>query len=154
MQRFHQRGPAGETWHDVLTKLNRGEMPPEKEPRPSAADRRTLVGWLTTQLKIARELRGGERGTLRRLTRYEYANTMRDLIGIDLDYAADLPPDPSSKDGFRNNGTALGMSPIQIQTYLAIARNALAKAIVTGPEPEVFRHHADKSTGKPKKKKG
>ena len=45
----------------------------------------------------------GGHGVLRRLTRYEYNNTMADLLGVRLDYAADLPPEPSSKDGFMNN---------------------------------------------------
>lgn len=135
-------GPEAETWHDVLNNLNLGEMPPSKELAPSAEQRNKVVGWLTQQFKRAAEIKRstGGRAVLRRLTRYEYNNTMRDLFGLDRNYAEDLPPEPSSVDGFKNNGSALGMSAIQIEYYLAAARAALGKAIVTRPRPQVYRH--------------
>jgi hypothetical protein len=140
-------GPDAETWHDILNKLNLGEMPPEKAPQPNEDQRLTIVKWLTGELKRAAAMKRSTGGhvVLRRLTRYEYANTMRDLLGVDLDYASDLPPEPASADGFRNNGSALGMSPLQLEYYLKAARMGLAKAIVTGEKPPVYTHHADKS---------
>lgn len=132
-------GNDAETWHDVLNRINQGEMPPEKSKPLSNEDRRVLVDWLTSELKRAVDVRRstGGRVVLRRLTRYEYQNTMRDLIGLDLDYAADLPPESSSADGFQNNGATLGISPLQIEYYLKAARKALGNAIVTGTRPEV-----------------
>ena len=146
---------AAETWHDVLNKLNLGEMPPEGEKQPTPKQLGRLVDWLTLELKKAalRKRSTGGHVVLRRLTRYEYNNTMRDLLGIDLDFAKDLPPEPSSEAGFRNSGAALGMSPLQIELYLQAARAGLAKAIVTGPEPEVFRQRAEKSSAGRRKKK-
>lgn len=136
------RGPEAETWHDVLNNLNVGDMPPEDAAAPSAAQRAIIVDWLTKEFEKAAKIKRstGGRVVLRRLTRYEYNNTMRDLLGIDMDYARDLPPEPTSPDGFKNNGSSLGMSPIQIEYYLAAARLALQRAIVTGPEPKVHRH--------------
>ena len=147
-------GAAAETWHDVLNKLNLGEMPPEDEPQPSADELQQIVDWLTSELKRAADAKRNTGGqvVLRRLTRYEYNNTMRDLLGIDLDFAVDLPPEPTSEDGFQNSGAALRMSPLQIELYLRAARSALAKAIVTGPEPEVFHHHIEKSITLKRKK--
>lgn len=141
------QGPDAETWHDVLNKLNLGEMPPPKAPQPSELQRLTIVQWLTGELKRAAAVKQSTGGhvVLRRLTRYEYANTMRDLLGVDLDYAADLPPDPVSAAGFRNNGAALGMSPLQLEYYLKAARLGLGKAIVTGEQPQVYTHHAEAS---------
>ncbi len=132
--------PASETWHDVLNSLNRGEMPPEDEPQFSDAERRAVIGWLTRELdRVAEAQREAGAGVvLRRLNRVEYNNTMRDLLGIDDDYARDLPPDSASKDGFRNNGAALRISDMQLEYYLKAAREALAKVIVAGPAPEVF----------------
>ena len=138
-------GAAAETWHDVLNRLNLGEMPPEDAAPIDAASRRTLVNWIRSQLdRVALERRGGGNQTvLRRLTRYEYSNTLRDLLGIDLDFAKDLPPEPASADGFQNNGVSLGMSALQIEYYLKAARLAMDKVIVQGNAPEVYRHHFD-----------
>jgi len=132
---------AAETWHDVLNKLNLGEMPPANEPQLSAAARSTLVDWVTAEFKRTEAIRSqtGGRVVLRRLNRYEYQNTMRDLLEVNADFAGDLPPEPTSADGFQNNGQALGMSALQLEYYLKAARAGLAKAIVTGPEPEVHR---------------
>ena len=149
-------GPHAETWHEVLNHLNRGEMPPEDEPQPSAAERQRIVDWVTVQLERAAEARRGTGGqvVLRRLTRYEYNNTLRDLLGVDLDFARNLPPEPTSPDGFKNNGAVLGISPLQIEYYLKAAREALAKAIVEGEKPEVFTFETTKSEKNAKKKKG
>jgi len=148
-------GSDAETWHDVLNKLNLGEMPPDKEPQPSKEDRQKTINWLTAQLKRAADQRRstGGRVVLRRLTRYEYNNTMRDLLGLELDYAENLPPEPKSKDGFKNNGQSLGISPIQMEYYLKAARSALSKAIVSGPKPQIFTHQVTKSD-KGKSRKG
>ncbi len=133
--------PAAETWHDVLNTLNRGEMPPEDESQFSDKERRAVIGWLTREIDrvVEAQRKAGSGVVLRRLNRVEYNNTMRDLLGIDDDYARDLPPDSASKDGFRNNGAALRISDMQLEYYLKAAREALAKVIVTGPAPKV--HH-------------
>lgn len=133
---------SAETWHDVLGVLNRGEMPPKGDPLPSDDQRRQIIGWLTQELDRAVEARQSSsgRGTLRRLNRVEYQNTMRDLLGIDMDYSSNLPPDSVSKDGFKNDGAALSISAMQLENYLQAARDGLAKAIVAGPPPRVFRH--------------
>lgn len=140
-------GPDAETWHDVLNKLNLGEMPPKDSPQLTDAQRQRFTNWLTDELARAAAHRRstGGRVVMRRLTRYEYANTMRDLLGLDLDYAKDLPPEPTSADGFQNNGASLRMSPLQLEYYLQIARDSLQKAIVTGPRPAVVTHHAEES---------
>lgn len=140
-------GPDAETWHDVLNRVNLGEMPPEDAPQLSPEQRQRLVSWLTAGLREAAAARRstGGRVVLRRLTRYEYQNTLRDLLGVDLQYGRDLPPESSSADGFQNNGATLGIAPLQVELYLAAARAGLSKAIVVGERPEVFTHRAEKS---------
>jgi len=134
-------GSDGETWHDALNELNQGDMPPEEAAQPTSAERAVLVQWVTTELQRATEARRstGGRIVMRRLTRYEYANTMRDLLGFEDDFAENLPPEPASPDGFKNNGMVLGISPLQVEFYLETARKALEKAIVVGPRPEAVR---------------
>jgi len=133
--------PAAETWHDVLNTLNLGEMPPEDESQFNDGERRAVIGWLTRQIDHVAEAqrREGSGVVLRRLNRVEYNNTMRDLLGVDDDYARDVPPDSVSGDGFKNNGAALRISELQLEYYLKAARNALEKVIVSGPEPVVHR---------------
>ncbi len=133
-------GPDAETWHDVLDQLHLGEMPPAKAKQPTIEQRRRLTDWIQSALRAAVEAKRFKNGrvVMRRLTRYEYANTMRDLLGLELDFARDLPPDPPSQEGFLNNGATLEMSPTQITHYLQVARKALAEAIVTGPRPKAY----------------
>ena len=134
-------GRDAEAWQDVLDRVNLGEMPPPKAKQPTKAERQILVRWLTEGLRDAAEARqhSGGRVIMRRLTRYEYQNTMRDLLGVDLNYAAELPPEPLSPDGFLNNGASLEMSPSQVEVFLRAARQGLGEAIVSGEQPTIHR---------------
>ena len=130
---------AAETWHDVLNVLNLGEMPPEDETPLTTKERDTLASWITEQIEHAIRTRRSTGGqvVIRRLNRTEYRNTMRDLLGLDLNYGPNLLPDSPGEDGFTNNGSALGMSALQLESYLEAARSALSRAIVTYDEPIV-----------------
>lgn len=145
--------PAAETWHDARNAIHLGEMPPEDEPPLTSAKRKVLTTWIDRQLKIVHEAghsTGGE-AVLRRMNRVEYQNTMTDLLGVSGDYSANLPPDTPSEQGFNNNGAALTMSALQFEYYLASARMGLARAIVTGPEPDVITSVITESETKVKK---
>jgi len=115
---------------------------PNGQPQLEDVERRALVDWITGELERTKEAKSTIAGkaVLRRMTRYEYNNTMTDLLGVELDYAASLPPESKSNDGFENNGMALGMSPIQLEYYLQAARQGLAEAIVEGDRPEFISH--------------
>ncbi len=138
---------AAETWHDVRNALNSGAMPPRDAPQLASADREALLAWLADEFREAGEARRDASGVvvMRRLNRVEYQNTMRDLLGLHIDYVKNLPPDEVSRDGFTNNGSALGMSAIQMEHYLNAARKGLRRAIVEGPAPPVFAHHAEET---------
>lgn len=144
-------GPDAETWHDALNQLNLGEMPPPQVKQPTLEQRRLLTDWILAALREAAAAKRFKNGRVvtRRLTRYEYANTMRDLLSVDLNFARDLPPEPASPEGFLNNGATLEMSPTQIEMYLEAARKGLAEAIVAGERPKM--HEFDQTvtaTGK------
>ena len=135
---FKNDRAAAEIWHDALNALQLGEMPPEDEPPLPDADRKALITWIEASLKTAlKSMSGDFQGTvLRRLNRHEYAYTMFDLLGLEMDYASQLPPDPLSPDGFLNNGSALGMSPMQVGVFLETARKALGFVLVEGERPK------------------
>ena len=143
---IHDRA-AAEHWHEVLNVLNAGEMPPAGEPQLSSAQRQTMVRWISAAIQNAVEAQRttGGRVVQRRLNRVEYQNTMSDLLGLEMDYTRDLPPDPVSPDGFRNNGQSLQMSALQLEVYLETARRALDQVIVSGPAPPVYDHQFSES---------
>ncbi|MDA1230269.1 MAG: DUF1592 domain-containing protein [Planctomycetota bacterium] len=131
---------AAENWHEVLNVLKSGEMPPKDEPQLTAQQHQTLIAWVSAAVKQAIEAGRDTSGrvVLRRLNRLEYQNTMFDLLGLEMDYTRDLPPDSVSADWFTNDGSALNMSAIQLEYYLDTARRALDRIIVSGEAPEVF----------------
>ena len=139
---------SAERWHEVRTVINLGEMPPENEPKLTADERRMILDWLNSTIELASKLRQskGGRVVMRRLNHNEYRNTLSDLLGVSLDYTQDFPPDGVSPDGMLNNGSSLQMSDIQLEFYMAAARAALDRIIVTEDEPKVFRHRFTKST--------
>src|SRR5580700_6308868 len=97
------RVPAGaETWEKVVRKLRAGAMPPPGAPRPGAGEYKAFASFLESQLDaaaLANPYAG--RPLLHRMNRAEYANAIRDLLGLDVDAAALLPPDDSAY-GFDN----------------------------------------------------
>jgi mono/diheme cytochrome c family protein len=132
-------GKDGDHWREVLDRLNIGDMPPAKSPPLAKEERELLVAWLNQERRRA-ALAKNSPTHFRRLTRLEYERTMQDLLGLPIEFSSRLPEDGKSKDGFRNDGDVLRMSPLQYETYLQIADEALAQAIVTGPPPAVHRY--------------
>jgi mono/diheme cytochrome c family protein len=134
---FMEDRAAAETWHDVLNVVAMGEMPPEGEPRPSEAARGELTGWIRREMasSLAAAKQARTDIVMRRLNKEEYRYTLTDLLGMASDYGERLPADPLSMDGFANDGETLGMSALQIETYLESARAALQQVFVDGPTP-------------------
>ena len=64
------------------------------------------------------------------MTRYEYNYALQDLLGLQREFARDLPPEAHSEDGFQNSSETLQMSVLQLETYRRLARKALARATV------------------------
>jgi hypothetical protein len=132
-------GKDGDHWREVMDRLNFGDMPPETEPALAAGDRDLLTQWLVQERRRAALAKNPE-AHFRRLTRREYELTMQDLLGLPLPFGSRLPEEGKSPDGFLNNGDMLRMSPRQYETYLQIADEALAEAIVSGEPPVVHRY--------------
>ena len=116
-----------ETWEQVVRKLRVGAMPPHGVRRPDQKTTDSLIAWLEGELDRT-SARSPGRPVLRRLNRAEYANAIRDLLGLDVDVAALLPPDVSAF-GFDNVADAQGSSPALLQAYLAAARKISASAV-------------------------
>lgn len=131
-------GPDGSWWLEVMEVITSGEMPPEdEEVQFSDAGQALVVNWLSQEIQVASQVARVEDGnsSFRRMTRYEYNYSIQDLLGLDYQFAADLPPETKSKDGFLNSSEMLQMTASQFQTYRELARDALRKATVSGDQP-------------------
>jgi mono/diheme cytochrome c family protein len=118
-----------EVWEKVLHKVRSRYMPPAGLPRPDEKAYQALVSYLETSLDqwTAANPNPGRIATLRRLTRAEYQNAIRDLLGLQVDVAQLLPADESSF-GFDN--IMVGeLSPTLLERYLAAARKISRLAI-------------------------
>jgi hypothetical protein len=144
-----------EQWLSVLEHLKEGSMPPVDNPRPTANDLQSVMGWISTRVGEAEITRREKEGrvVMRRLNRAEYANTVRDLLGVEVDLA-DLLPLDTSTNGFDNNAEMLHTSSFLMRNYLDAADRVLDEAIANEPEPWILKKRFDireeksvKSTG-------
>ena len=127
-----------EHWLRVSERVAAGEMPPKAKPRPPAKDVQTLSNWIDAQAQAALAARRAADGrvVLRRLNRTEYENTVRDLLGVEVDLQAMLPLD-SSAAGFDNVGAGgIHSSSFLMEKYLDAANIALNEAIANRPRPK------------------
>jgi mono/diheme cytochrome c family protein len=122
--------PEGaETWEKVIRKLRVGAMPPQGMPRPDKAAIDGLAGYLEQSLDKAYGANPNPGlATMHRLNRAEYANAIRDLLGLEVDATALLPPDDES-DGFDNIADVLKVSPSLMERYLSASWNISRQAV-------------------------
>ncbi|MDA0810511.1 MAG: DUF1592 domain-containing protein [Planctomycetota bacterium] len=135
------RGRDVEKWEQILDRLDRREMPPDGEPQPNDADRTAVAKWIEAGLRESIAATGPESAapSARRLTNFEYENTMRDLLGFELKLTDNLSKDPVKPYRFNNTAEFMRMGPEQFDRYLECARRAMASAIVDPGRPEVHR---------------
>lgn len=120
-------------WTKIYDRLSRGEMPPPKKPRPPQPEIDRFLASIRPRLIEADRAR--REVVQRRLNRTEYQNTIRDLLGVEIEVKNVLPDDQQAG-GFDNNGEALAISTEQMARYLDAARLAVDAAIVTTPQPK------------------
>jgi mono/diheme cytochrome c family protein len=139
---------AAETWEKVIRKVRVGMMPPDGRPRPDRATSHALVSWLESTLDRAAAANPNPgRPLVHRLNRAEYANAVRDLLALEVDASALLPPDDSGY-GFDNIADVLGVSPVLLERYLTAAGKISSLAVgdpETGPAGETFIVRQDAS---------
>lgn len=123
-------------WVRVHDRLAAGEMPPKKSPRPPAAALEAQLSSLRSALLDAerRTNTAGPRAGLRRLTRVEYENTLRDLFDMPGLAVQSLLPADGSAHGFDKNSEALDISHVNLAKYVEAADLTLDLAIATRPQ--------------------
>ena len=121
-------------WHEVMNKINSGEMPPKKKPRPDAKEAFAVASWVAKKLdETTKTAQGaGGRVPLRRMNRVEYANTVRDLFSLEEGFARriekELPAD-GKVGGFDRGAAGLFMDEGQLDQYMAVADMLLSEAV-------------------------
>jgi mono/diheme cytochrome c family protein len=115
-------GEAAPAWEKVVRKLRTGTMPPVGRPRPDRSTYDGLASWLETALdRHSASAPNPGRPSIHRLNRAEYANVIRDLLGLEIDAGALLPADDTAY-GFDNNADVLTLSPLLLERYMSAAR--------------------------------
>ncbi|MEK0426244.1 MAG: hypothetical protein RJB11_2335 [Planctomycetota bacterium] len=134
-------------WMNVIKQVQSGSMPPKEEPSPATSESEKFVEHIKAIFdhadRNAKPAAG--RVTMRRLNRFEYKNTIRDLIGVDFDPTSDFPSDDIGY-GFDNIGDVLSLPPVLMERYLDAAEGILARAITPDPPAVPKRHLSSQYT--------
>ncbi|MEI6713267.1 MAG: DUF1592 domain-containing protein [Verrucomicrobiota bacterium] len=119
---------TAERWQKILNAMNSGDMPPEDEKQPAKEAKTDFLDELANVMVMARRNLGDQNGviTMRRLNRREYRNTLRELLGVEIN-VSELPSDTGTG-GFDTAGSNLFMSGNQFEQYQALGREALNEA--------------------------
>lgn len=117
-----------EKWKKSAARVNAHDMPPEGMDQPTEEERQMFMKWLDKIKYLSPKDPG--RFIVRRLTKTEYSNTLRDLFGVDPEIA-DALPDEVSGEGYLNS-----LSPLQLEQYLSIAEEVLDEFLPLDGLPE------------------
>ncbi len=139
-----------EKWLKVVEQLKTGTMPPKGKPRPAAHETKALIDWIDSRVAAAESARHALQGlaVMRRLTRVEYENTVRDLLRVDVELKDVLPVDTVAG-GFDTNAEALHFSSYLLGNYLEAANRVLDAAVAGGPRPAQVKRRIDMKTATP-----
>jgi hypothetical protein len=123
---------ADDLWRRVRDRVAACEMPPPGQPAPTGPERARFTAWIDRRLRAesrpSRPLDPG-RPVVRRLSRTEYANAVRDLLGVAVRVDEELPPDDLGY-GFDNAADASTLSPAALEKYLAVAARVADEAVL------------------------
>jgi len=126
---FSRIDQHAEVAEKMIRKLRAGMMPPPGMPRPDKAVVNNFATALESSMDRLAALRPNPGNhSLQRLNRTEYANSIRELLGIDIDVAALLPPDSMGR-GFDNIADVLTLSPALMEGYVRAASKISRTAI-------------------------
>jgi len=128
-------------WVKVAEQLAGGEMPPEDQPQPSAAEQHAVRDWVDRYLKAEAVAQAGDPGPvyLRRLNNVEFTWTLRDLTGVAMDPAREFPGESAAGEGFTNASSGQSMSPALLAKYLDAGKQIAGRAVLL---PDGFRFSA------------
>ena len=118
-------------WKTVINRIENGDMPPKKNDQPSYLEKKALLKWLDREVVQFDYSSIDDPGyeQARRLTHIEFSNTLRDLLGLNMNLVEDFPIDLSGKSGFDNSANTLFLQPILMERYLGAIDKAVEATI-------------------------
>ncbi|MGE0413544.1 MAG: DUF1592 domain-containing protein [Verrucomicrobiales bacterium] len=131
LSRDFKLGVDSHHWAEAIENVNSGEMPPNKEKKPTQEEIAAFVTNLDSLLKEGRAARMATRPAVShyRLSRKEYQNTVYDLLGVRYD---PTKPGELNEDtlwhGFERIGSELSLSPSHVDRYYRAAELVLDRA--------------------------
>jgi hypothetical protein len=113
-----------EALENVVKKLRAHMMPPSGMPRPDFETYQVMTTWLEEELDAAWASNPdpGRVTPLHRMNRYEYNNSINELLGLDVDVMDSLPGDPTADGSFDNMAASLPFSTAHMERYMSVAR--------------------------------
>ena len=118
-------------WKTVINRIENGDMPPKKNDQLSYSEKKALLKWLDREVVQFDYSSIDDPGyeQARRLTHIEFSNTLRDLLGLNMNLVEDFPIDLSGKSGFDNSANTLFLQPILMERYLGAIDKAVEATI-------------------------
>ena len=131
----------------VFERVREGEMPPKSEPVLPEESKVKFLSELSLRLNLMdkERIKRDGRAMKRRLNRYEYENTLRDLLNLPWIQIRDMLPEDGELYRFNKSGEALDVSHVQLSRYLSAADYALRQAMMVQlerPERTAKRYYA------------
>jgi len=136
LSRDFKSGADSHRWAEVIERVNAGDMPPKKEPRPTQDEIAAFVTKLDALVREGRVARMSKRPAVAhyRLSRGEYQNTVYDLLGVRYDPSkpGELNADPLWH-GYDRIGSELSLSPSHVERYFRASDLVLDRAFPATP---------------------
>jgi mono/diheme cytochrome c family protein len=139
-------------WVRVHDRVKAGEMPPMKKPRPDPAELASFVRSMAATLTTSEQaiLAKNGRAMQRRLNRYEYENTLRDLFQVPWVQIRNRLPEDGEAHRYNKLGEALDVSHVQMARYMSVADYTMRQAMsvqLERPPTTTNRYYARNEPG-------
>ena len=132
---FNRPGEYADELERMVRKLRAHMMPPEGMPRPPFEQYEVMTTWLESELDRVwnADPNPGRVTPLHRMNRYEYNNTINELLGIDVNVMELLPGDPTADGSFDNIAASLPFTTAHMERYMSVARQVTRLAVGLPP---------------------
>ena len=108
---------------DFYSQVKSGDMPPEEDSTMTDSERKSLVDYLGSIIHKLENNASNKTGStrIRRLTGYEYDNSVKHVTGLDLKLSENFPSNGGGSEGFQNDSAIMSVSPLLFEKYLTAA---------------------------------
>jgi hypothetical protein len=130
-------------WVRIHDAVRDGKMPPGGGNVLKDADRAAFVSAVAEPIIAYEHLRAATEGraVLRRLNRYEYENSIRELLSAPWLQLKDSLPEDGLDHHFNKSGQALDISHVQMSRYMEAAEHAIRLVVNAANQPEVQQRY-------------